>query len=72
MLQFPRKEEGKREKEKGRGRKKRKGTRKRKRRTKKGRKKKKQGEEEGGIVFGSIVGGKIRITDRSVLQKNCV
>ena len=71
MLQFPRKEERKgerkgkkRKKMKGK-KKKRKGTRKRKRR-----KKKKQGEEGKGIVFGSIVGGEIRIKDRSVLQRN--
>ena len=44
---------------------KRKGTRKRKRR-----KKKKQEEEWKGIVFGSIVGGEIRIKDKSVLQSN--
>ena len=40
----------------------------RKRRKKKGRKNKRQGEK--GIVFGSIVGGEIRIEDISVLQRN--
>ena len=74
LLQFSRKEEGKRgkekieEKEKEGEEKEKEGTRKRRKNT--GLKIKKQGEEGKGIIFDSIVGGEIRITDRSALQRN--
>ena len=67
MLQFPRKEEGKRRKA-GKEEKEKEGEE--KEREKEGKEKKKQGEEGKGIVLGSIVRGEIRIQDRSVLQRN--
>ena len=69
MLQFPGRKMGKGKGErKGKNRKKRKG--KKKKRNENRKKKKKQGEEGKGIVFSNIVGGEIRMKDRSVLQSN--